>query len=491
MGVIDLLIRVSKTNGRIESAESTITIGQQRDGMVEAIKAKGHTPGIEIQMLDQSGFDIAKSSAYPTILERKRTGKSEGAAVMYADRLSRNWRQVGAFYEELEEEGGEFIIAGMPGVDYRTADGRLILGMMHVAGETVTMMAKARGNLIADEVVKNGVPNRAPYGYRRNWDEEHGRKYVEEFNGRVHFAKALVPDPATAPVVKRIFKLREDGHSYAEICAELNGESIPAPGGGAWVFSSVRQTLRNETYLGHVILGKTRRKDNAHEPLVSLSQFRRVKSTRKVKRTGLMVAGIAGSLVVCSGCKHPMRVIGGGDTAKRRRRLSYACPRLMSTGPCPRPVAITKDVADDYVEELLAELLEQTEGVDIVASAREIERARREWQAAQDEREAFVLLSSALEAADFTAGYEQRKSRESELELRYEELLSEASEANGLPTSASAYRALDFESRRRVARRVIDSLVVSPPLSRSSFADPAERLEVRLHGTRQVTDSLA
>jgi DNA invertase Pin-like site-specific DNA recombinase len=487
---IDLLVRVSKMGDRLESAESTLTIEDQVRFMEDAIRAGGHRPGITIKMLDQSGFTIHKSPAYGTLLERVRSGKSGGAAVAYADRLSRNWRAVGRFYDELEELGAEFLIAGMPGVDYRKPDGRLILGMMHVAGETVVMGAKVRSARNLEQNVRDGVLNRVPYGFRRN---EWAGEGILELPGR--HPKCLVEDPATAPIVRRIFKLREDGHSVNEICRALNEDGIPAPGGGAWVHSSIRQTLRNPAYIGHVVIGG-RVNEKAHEPLVSLAQFKRCQSTRKVKRNGRLKAGIAGSLVVCSGCNHPMRVIGssakpgsGDHRGQAGRRLSYGCPGLRSGGPCKRPTYITKDVADNYVEELLAELLEQTAGVDIVASARELEAARLKLERAREERERFVELQSALEAEDFTAGYRKRKDTEAELELRYEELLSEATEADGLPTSGSAYAALDFEGRRRVARKVIDSIVVSPPLSRSRKADITERLEVRFRGTGEVVSS--
>jgi len=483
---LDLLVRVSRMGNRLESAESTLTIRDQVEGMKAAIRELGGRPGKMLKMVDQSGFTIHETPVYAEIIGRVRDGKSDGAAVMYADRLSRNSRRVGLFYDELEEAGGEFLVAGMPGVDYREMDGRLILGMMHVAGETVSLMAKKRGNRIADEVVERGVLNRVPYGYRRNNWAGPGTKEDARLDGQ-----AAVPHPDTAPVVQRIFKLREDGHAYEEICRMLNEEGIPAPGGGAWVQSSIRQTLNKRTYLGEVRLGKDRLKKDAHKPLVSLAQFNRVQSSRKVKRTGRLVAGIAGSIVVCSGCGNPMRVIGASANPspedKRAhtgvgRRLSYGCPGLRSGGKCKRPTYVSKDVTDAYVEDLLADALEQTEGVDIVASARELAATRAEVDQARAELESFLRLQSAVDPEDFTLGYRERKDRVAELEARVELLLSEAEEADGLPTSGSAYRSLDFEARRRVARKVIASIVVSPPLSRRRGADITERFTVHFHG---------
>ena len=87
----------------------------------------------------------------------------------------------------MEAAGGEIIIAGMPGVDYRTPIGRMVTGMMAVAGEVVSTSAQTRSKNIADSIMARGVPNRVPYGYRRNADER-GVKTDPDRDG-----KALVP----------------------------------------------------------------------------------------------------------------------------------------------------------------------------------------------------------------------------------------------------------------------------------------------------------
>ena len=53
----------------------------------------------------------------------------------------------------------------------------------------------------------------APFGYQKSPDDKH----------------VLVPDPASAPIVKRIFDLRCQGFGYRKIAAVLNGEKIPTP----------------------------------------------------------------------------------------------------------------------------------------------------------------------------------------------------------------------------------------------------------------------
>jgi DNA invertase Pin-like site-specific DNA recombinase len=263
--VYDALIRVSKMNGRKVSAESTMTVDDQDDAIRGAIKEAGGRSGKTFEALDQSGFTIHRSEAYAALLERVRSGKSAGVVVAYGDRLTRNWRAVGAFYDALEDAGAEVIVAGMPGVDYRTPTGRMVTGMMAVVSDAQYQSAKVRSDNLAEIVLARGVPNRVPFGYRRNGRELDGQIVKTD---PARDMKAVVPDEHTAPIVRRIFQMRIDGYGTTGIVHALNEAGVPAPNGGAWVASSVGTLLKNESYLGIVRLGD-RRVEGAHEALVS------------------------------------------------------------------------------------------------------------------------------------------------------------------------------------------------------------------------------
>jgi DNA invertase Pin-like site-specific DNA recombinase len=471
----DTLIRVSKMNGRKESAESTMTTDDQAAATARAIKEAGGRRGKTFEALDQSGFTIHENGVYAAILERVRAGKSHGVAVAYGDRLTRNWRAVGAFYDALEKAGAEVLIAGMPGVDYRTMQGRTMTGLMAVMADAGYMTAKARGDAIADLTIKRGVPNRVPYGYRRNADHI-GAKVDPERD-----AKALVPEPSTAPVVQRIFALRLDGHRLAAIVDTLDAAGVPSPRGGKWTHSTLETILRNETYTGSVILGK-RRVEGAHEALVSRVEWRRAQETDwTVTHHGAYKTGIAGGLMRCAGCERPLAVAGPPD------RLTYSCRRRQTTkGRCPRPMHVSKAVADAYVDGVIRNAL-RNEGVGLVASARELEEARLARDRAVQERKGWVKFKSVVEDEDWAEGYRQRKEAAAQAEHVYDELLARASEVADLPQDEAAYDALDFAGQRRVARSMIERIRVLPPLSRSRLAPIEDRFDLDWKRPGQVT----
>jgi DNA invertase Pin-like site-specific DNA recombinase len=468
MNVYDALIRVSKMNGRSEADEATMTIRDQEAAIAHAIAARGGRRGKTFKAIDQSGFTIHESEVYPALLERVRTGKSAGFVVAYGDRLSRNWRTVGKFFDDLEAVDAEYIDASAPEIDYRTDEGRMLTGMKAVMGEVPSLAARTRGRRIADLTVARGVPNRVPYGYRRNADLM-GVKTDPNRDG-----KALVPDEATAPIIRRIFELRLDGYGWAPIASTLNEAGVPSPAGGHWVLNGVRRIVKNEVYAGTVVLGE-RRLEGAHEPLVRAADWRRAQGTpRAVIRNGRIVTGIAGGLLVCTGCDRPLTATG----ANSKGYLHYGCRAVTGEGRCPRPVYVSKARADEYVEEAVRDALSSVGELGIVASARELEVARLAVERARAEKEAFVKNASILDADDFRAGYETRKARELEAAQVYDDLAARAADAAEMPSSPAAFNALPLAQQRRVAQSLIERIAVSPPLTRSRFADVALRFDL-------------
>jgi hypothetical protein len=139
---------------------------------------------------------------------------------------------------------------------------------------------------------------------------------------------------------------------------------------------------------------------------------------------------------------------------------------------------VSKDAADDFVEEAIIDLLEHG-AVDLVASARELQTLRADAERATAERKAFVKLTSALDPEDFRAGYDDRRATEAECWHTYDEALAEATDAQELPTDGSAFKQLDLTARRRVARSLIDAVVVSPRLSHAKRTPIADRFSIR------------
>ena len=153
----------------------------------------------------------------------------------------------------------------------------------------------------------------------------------------------LVPDDEAAGYVKLIFSLAVEGKRTIEIAQILNAQGIPSPSvykvrnGWSnmwtqvidpdycfWTNGVIYKLLKNEVYLGKAVSnkvkvaehGKThtipRSKDewiivpDAHEPLVSESDFQKAQLILQKKRYHGIPENIFGNKIKCSACGHAM-----------------------------------------------------------------------------------------------------------------------------------------------------------------------------------------
>lgn len=155
----------------------------------------------------------------------------------------------------------------------------------------------------------------------------------------------LEVDPYAANIVKRIFRMYQDGLGYTAIARILNEEGIPSPakykkdvlktnytwkvGKGLWSLSAVSQILKNPVYTGAVVIRKFDRPfyklkyrkaipleemelvPDAHDAIISKEEFNQVQSIRQ----GRQVPYLDGEhkphkyagLLFCGKCKAAMR----------------------------------------------------------------------------------------------------------------------------------------------------------------------------------------
>ncbi|MDO5556918.1 MAG: recombinase family protein [Clostridia bacterium] len=127
----------------------------------------------------------------------------------------------------------------------------------------------------------------------------------------------LIPNPETAPTVKKIFQWYVDGVGISEIVTRLNDANVPTPSGykdtklsirlqnkDEWTISSVRKILKNRIYTGDMVQNvqtkinyKTKKKitldkslwiivEDTHEALVDKETFQSVQDKPpKITRT--------------------------------------------------------------------------------------------------------------------------------------------------------------------------------------------------------------
>ena len=176
----------------------------------------------------------------------------------------------------------------------------------------------------------------------------------------------LVPDDNTTPIVKRIFNAAANGDSSRKIAQDLNTDGVLPPlkyralyrdkfseKGTArvsdlWNYTTVKRILKNEVYLGHTVLGKSRKASikstkklsmakedwsitkNTHEPLVSEEIFKKAqcnmgKGTRDFQQYDHVRKSIFSGIAYCALCGHALCSCGTVYKGEREKYWYLSC----------------------------------------------------------------------------------------------------------------------------------------------------------------------
>ena len=200
-----------------------------------------------------------------------------------------------------------------------------------------------------------------PYGYKK----EKGNK------------NHLVPDEVTAPVVKRIFRQAANGDSSRRIALDLNQDGIIPPlkyrvlyrddfsevgasrMSDIWNYTTVKRILKNRVYLGHTVLGRSRKvsvkskkkvaipkedwavTENTHEALVTVEIFELAQEnlghgTSCYKAYDHVRKSIFSGIAVCGKCGYSLCSCGTVYKGEREKYWFLSCThqRKEIANPC-------------------------------------------------------------------------------------------------------------------------------------------------------------
>ena len=200
-----------------------------------------------------------------------------------------------------------------------------------------------------------------PYGYKK----EKGNK------------NHLVPDEVTAPVVQRIFRQAANGDSSRRIALNLNQDGIIPPlkyrvlyrddfsevgasrMSDIWNYTTVKRILKNRVYLGHTVLGRSRKvsvkskkkvaipkedwavTENTHEALVTteifeLAQENLGRGSSCYKAYDHVRKSIFSGIAVCGKCGYSLCSCGTVYKGEREKYWFLSCThqRKEIANPC-------------------------------------------------------------------------------------------------------------------------------------------------------------
>lgn len=256
-----------------------------------------------------------------------------------------------------------------------------------------------------------------PFGYMK--DPKNGGK--------------LIPDPMTAPIVQKIFALAESGRSAHAIANILSDEGCITPlkyrvlyrdhfsekgaarAADRWNHTTVKRILKNQVYLGHTLLGKTKKASlkskkkvnvpqeewhitkNTHMPLVTQEQFDKAQyymgmNTKSWRENEKCRSSIFNGITFCANCGGAMCSAGSVYKGEREKYWYLSCNNIpkRSKNHCAHGARIKYSdlfeivkndlnqlisLSDEDIKEITNEALKRSGQVNIYESAEANQKA--------------------------------------------------------------------------------------------------------------------
>ncbi len=188
-----------------------------------------------------------------------------------------------------------------------------------------------RGRRIKDAMSRRALEGyalgRPPYGYRIGSDRK------------------LIIDRKEEEVVRLIFSLyTESNLGLRLIVRDLNQRGLTTRNGGSWNIVSIRDILRNPTYIGtYTRIGM--RRPNAHQAIISADMFRTAQALAKARtpfgRVTRSEPFLLSGIIYCAYCDNKMMGVTrrrswkrkDGNSASRAYRY-YQCQSRNNQGRC-------------------------------------------------------------------------------------------------------------------------------------------------------------
>jgi DNA invertase Pin-like site-specific DNA recombinase len=432
---LDAYIRVSKVAGR--SGESFISPTVQRERIEWWAQMNGASVTWHEPELDVSGGTMRRP-VFDAILERVRSGQSDGVIVAKLDRFARTLVGALGTLEEFERHDA-VLVSVADNLDLSTPVGKAFLRILLVFAELERDRISESWKTATSSAVDRGIhiARYTPVGYAKSAE------------------KRLVPS-GDAPGIREAFLMRAAHSSRTEIARRLD-VLAPRPGGGRWTPPMVERIIKNRVYLGYAYRGEKVNK-RAHEPIVSLAEWRAanlapVRVASRAKKPNLL-----GGIARCAGCRYVLapgkaRFGGTGEEV-----LGYRCRGAHTAGVCGAPASINALKLERYVLALWREQM-AGEGVFVSQDTERLDSAAQELAAAEDELAAFAcdVTARRLLGEGYHVALEQRAADV----RRAEAQVQRASSAGTTAGAIELYDELPVADRKRILGSSIDAVIVA------------------------------
>ena len=287
--------------------------------------------------------------AFQEMMCQLEQGKANTVITKDLSRLGRDMREASYYAEQFFPEHGIHYIA--IGDNFDTERENIMAPFLFAMNEVYLRDGSRKVKDVLRSKRESGQYCACPpYGYRKDREDKH----------------RLAPDEQTAPVVQRIFEQAARGDSSRKIALDLNADGVIPPlkyrvlyrdefsqegaarASDVWNYTTVKRILKNPVYLGHTLLGKSKKvsvkskkkvpvprddwavTENTHPPLVTKQLYERAqqnlgRGSRDYRAYDQVRKSIFSGIAVCAKCGYSLCSCGTVYKGEREKYWYLSC----------------------------------------------------------------------------------------------------------------------------------------------------------------------
>lgn len=201
------------------SKDESNSVGNQRLLIRNFIAKRGKLSKLPVSEFCDDGFTGTNFDRpqFQTMLELVKGGEISCVIVKDLSRFGRNYLEVGDYLEHIFPFLGVRFIAvndSYDSDDYIGATGGMDIAFRNLIHQKYSQdLSEKVKSAMHMKMAKGKYVNHAPFGYMKSPHDKH----------------RIIPDPATAPIVRAIFDEVIAGRTTTEVAADLNARRVPTP----------------------------------------------------------------------------------------------------------------------------------------------------------------------------------------------------------------------------------------------------------------------
>ena len=309
--IAGIYIRVSTE----DQAREGFSLGEQEEKLRQLCNYKEYEVYKVYCDAGISAKDMEHRPKFQEMLKDMQDGKINYIVAYKLDRVTRSVRDLEELISQLEKYN-TYLVCDRDDVNTSTANGRFFVRMLTVLSQLEIEIVSERTKFGMVGAIKSGhIPGIKPLGYKND------------------STRKTIIDPATAPIIIRVFDLYLQGKTYLQIAKIFNEENILNK---KWRDTYIEKIINNKIYMGDWEQYKAIGKKEGLEPIIYMNvvepiipryiweecQAQKIINQRTYTRTRVYTFF---QKIKCPHCGKIMKCKGAGG--KKKRYIYYNCEK--------------------------------------------------------------------------------------------------------------------------------------------------------------------